>query len=96
MKIGLDIMGGDYAPKATVLGAIAAYELLRPGEQLVLIGDKEQALPFFKEHNFNPDNVEFIHTTEMIGMGEHPTKAITQKPDSSICIGFRMLKERKE
>lgn len=95
MKIGLDIMGGDYAPKATVLGAIAAYELLEPGETLVLIGDKEQALPYFKEQNFNPDNVEFVHTTEVIGMGEHPTKAITQKPDSSICVGFRMLKEGK-
>ena len=95
MKIGLDIMGGDYAPKATVLGAIAAYESLGPEETLVLIGDKEQALPYFKEQNFNPDKVEFIHTTEVIGMGEHPTKAITQKPDSSICVGFRMLKEGK-
>lgn len=93
MKIGLDIMGGDYAPKATVLGAIAAYPSLEPGETLVLIGDKEQALPYFKEQDFNPDRIEFIHTTEVIGMGEHPTKAITQKPDSSICVGFRMLKE---
>ncbi|MBC8053153.1 MAG: phosphate acyltransferase PlsX [Sphingobacteriaceae bacterium] len=95
MKIGLDIMGGDYAPKATVLGAIAAYKSLQPGESLVLIGDKEQALPFFKEQDFDPAKVEFVHTTEVIGMGEHPTKAITQKPDSSICVGFRMLKEGK-
>ncbi|MGV3508745.1 MAG: phosphate acyltransferase PlsX [Sphingobacteriaceae bacterium] len=95
MKIGLDIMGGDFAPQATVLGAIAAYESLKPHQKLVLIGDKEQALPFFKEKSFNPDHVEFVHTTEVIGMGEHPTKAITQKTDSSICVGFRMLKEGK-
>lgn len=93
MKIGLDIMGGDFAPKATVLGAIEAFDALQPHQKLVLIGDKEQALPFFQERNFNPDKLEFVHTTEVIGMGEHPTKAITQKPNSSIGIGFRMLKE---
>jgi glycerol-3-phosphate acyltransferase PlsX len=40
MKIGLDIMGGDYAPKATVLGAIEAYKTLSADQKLVLIGDK--------------------------------------------------------
>ena len=95
MKIGLDIMGGDYAPKATVLGAIDAYKSLDPNQKLVLIGDKEKALPFFEEQNFNPDHFEFVHTTEVIGMGEHPTKAITQKPNSSISLGFRLLKEGK-
>ena len=93
MKIGLDIMGGDYAPKATVLGAIAAYKSLDPSQKLILIGDKELALPIFKEQEFNPDHFEFVHTTEVVGMGEHPTKAITQKPNSSISVGFRMLKE---
>ncbi|WP_207429472.1 phosphate acyltransferase PlsX [Pedobacter sp. SYSU D00535] len=93
MKIGLDIMGGDYAPRATVLGAIEAYKSLDPNQKLVLIGDKEVSLPFFEEQNFNPDHFEFVHTKEAIGMGEHPTKAITQKPNSSISIGFKMLKE---
>ena len=93
MKIGLDIMGGDYAPRATVLGAIAAYKSLDPSQKLILIGDKELALPIFKEQEFNPDHFEFVHTTEVVGMGEHPTKAITQKPNSSISVGFRMLKE---
>jgi len=94
MKIGLDIMGGDFAPKATVLGAIEAYKSLDPNQQMVLIGDKEAALPIFEEQNFNPDLIEFVHTTEVVGMGEHPTKAITQKPNSSISLGFRMLKEK--
>ncbi len=93
MKIGLDIMGGDFAPKATVLGAIAAYKALSAGQQLVLIGDKEQAVSILQENNFSPDHFEFVHTTEVIGMGEHPTKAIVQKPDSSISVGFKMLKE---
>lgn len=93
MKIGLDIMGGDYAPKATVLGAIAAYESLSPGQQLVLIGDREVATNILQENNFNPDHFGFVHTTEVIGMGEHPTKAIAQKPHSSIGVGFQLLKE---
>ena len=85
MKIGLDIMGGDFAPEATVLGAIAAYKAYQADQKLVLIGDKEIAVSILHENNFSPDNFEFVHTTEVIGMGEHPTKAVVQKPDSSIC-----------
>ena len=59
----------------------------------MLIGDKEQITPILNEQNFNPDHFEYIQTTEVIGMGEHPTKAIVQKPNSSISVGFQMLKE---
>ncbi|WP_068405615.1 phosphate acyltransferase PlsX [Pedobacter cryoconitis] len=93
MKIGLDIMGGDYAPKANVLGAIAAHELLAPNEHLVLIGDTQQIKPLLAESGFNPDHFEYVHTEEVIGMGEHPTRAIAQKPNSSISLGFSMLKK---
>lgn len=92
MKIGLDIMGGDFAPEATVLGAIAAYKSLSASQKLVLIGDKEIAAKLLRENDFNPDNFEYVHTTEVIGMGEHPTKAIVQKADSSISVGFQLLK----
>src|ERR1700748_3342276 len=93
MKIGWDIMGGDFAPKATVLGAIAAYKALSDDQKLVLIGDKDIALSILHENNFSPDHFEFVHTTEVIGMGEHPTKAVVQKPDSSISVGFRLLQQ---
>jgi glycerol-3-phosphate acyltransferase PlsX len=95
MKIGLDIMGGDFAPKATVLGAIEAYKALSADQKLVLIGDKEIAVTILQENNVSPDHFEFVHTTEVIGMGEHPTKAIVQKPDSSISVGFQLLKENQ-
>jgi phosphate acyltransferase len=93
MKIGLDIMGGDFAPQATVLGAISAYKALKPDQKLVLIGDKDIALGILAENDFDPANFEYVHTTEVIGMGEHPTKAIVQKSNSSIGIGFKLLKE---
>ena len=93
MKIGLDIMGGDFAPRATVLGAIEAYKTLSAGHRLVLIGDQESAINILHEHNFSPDHFEYVHTTEVIGMGEHPTKAILHKPNSSISVGFKLLKD---
>jgi glycerol-3-phosphate acyltransferase PlsX len=95
MRIGLDIMGGDYAPNSTVLGAIEAKAHLAHHQHLVLIGDKDLITPLLQEQNFNPDHFEYIHTTEVIGMGEHPTKAIVQKPNSSISVGFQLLKEGK-
>lgn len=95
MRIGLDIMGGDYAPKATVLGAAAALPLLKADQKIVLFGDQEQALSILAEQNVSADQFEFVHTTEVIGMGEHATKAITQKPNSSISLGFQHLKENK-
>ncbi|MFZ4100708.1 MAG: phosphate acyltransferase PlsX [Sphingobacterium thalpophilum] len=95
MKIGLDIMGGDFAPKTAVLGALEAQKALSANQKLVLFGDKNQALPFITEAGIEPDVFEFVHTTEMIGMGEHGTKAVLQKPTSSISLGFQHLKEGK-
>jgi len=95
MKIGLDIMGGDYAPKAAVLGAIEARKTLAREHQLVLIGDQPAATALLQENNYSAESFEFVHTTEVIGMGEHPTKAIVQKPNSSISVGFQLLKEGK-
>lgn len=88
-------MGGDHAPKAAVLGAIAAHKHLKAGEQLVLIGNTDLIRPILIQEGFNADHFEFVHTEDVIGMGEHPTKAIIQKPNSSISIGFSLLKEGK-
>lgn len=93
MKIGLDIMGGDFAPKATVLGAIAAQKSLSADQTIVLFGDKDQALPILAEQGVSPDIFEFVHTTEVIGMGEHGTKSVLQKPNSSISLGYHYLKD---
>ncbi|HEY1009797.1 MAG TPA: phosphate acyltransferase PlsX [Daejeonella sp.] len=93
MKIGLDIMGGDFAPKATVLGAIEAQKALLPDQKIVLFGDKDQALPLISQEGVDPEIFDYIHTTEVIGMGEHAAKAVLQKPNSSISLGFQYLKE---
>ena len=60
-----------------------------------MIGDKNLIELGLKTHNANPSDFDIVHTTEVIGMGEHPTKAFSQKPNSSIAVGFSMLKEKQ-
>lgn len=95
MKIGFDVMGGDYAPKEAIAGAVQALKELNQGERIVLIGDKEAALAQVIEHGLTEADFDFVHTTEVIGMSEHPTKAIQQKRNSSISIGFGMLAQKQ-
>ncbi len=93
MRIGLDIMGGDFAPESTTQGAILARKELPSDIELVLIGDQDQIISIMEKNSGNPKDFTIVHTPEVIGMGEHPTKAFTQKPNSSIAHGFGMLKQ---
>lgn len=92
MKIGVDAMGGDFAPQAIVEGVVLAAQLLPANVSVVLIGNQsviEEHLKLFPKVS----SVEIIHADEVIEMGEHPTKALSQKPNSSIGVGFKLLKE---
>ena len=95
MKIGIDIMGGDFAPDATISGAALAYNELPGDVKLVLIGDEAQIRAGLSANGADATKFEIVPTTEVIGMGEHPTKAFNQKPNSSIAVGFQLLKEKK-
>jgi len=93
MKIGIDIMGGDFAPDATVSGAILAYNELPENVRLVLIGDQELIVSHLEKKGADSSNFDIIHASDVISMGEHPTKAFSQKPNSSISIGFQLLRK---
>lgn len=95
MKIGLDVMGGDFAPASTVAGAILCLEQLAEGEEIVLIGDQEAIYAELQKHSVSPEKFTVIHACDVIEMGEHPTKALLKKPQSSISIGFEMLKHKQ-
>ena len=95
MKIGFDILGGDFAPKNCLEGLVMAAKELPADTKLVLIGDSDAAKDYFTKNNVNPDQFEYVHTTEVIEMGEHPTRAFSQKPNSSISLGYKLLKEKK-
>lgn len=95
MKIGFDISGGDFAPGNCLEGVMMAAKELPEGVRLVLIGDSDQAKNYFIEKKVDPSQFDYIHATEVIEMGEHPTKAFSQKPNSSIALGFKLLKEEQ-
>jgi phosphate acyltransferase len=91
MRIGLDVMGGDFAPESIIEGAVDYLQHLSADEKLVLIGDKTSILGKLKEMHVDPSLFEVVHTTQVIEMGDHPAKAFSQKKDSSIAVGYGML-----
>lgn len=91
MKIGLDIMGGDFAPDVNVVGAYQAIPHLPNGARIVMIGDEQKIIQSIKNNGFDASLVDIVHAGEEITMKDHPTRAISQKPDSSIAIGFDLL-----
>ena len=95
MKIGLDIMGGDFAPESTVLGAIQALAELEEDDTLVLIGDEVKIKDILDKEHQSHDAFEFVPTSQVIEMEEHPARAFSRKSDSSIAVGFDMLKSGK-
>ena len=94
IRIGIDIMGGDYAPSATIEGSILALHSQKEVD-LVLIGDEPLILEELKKNKIDPQSFSIVHAPDNIEMGEHPTKALLKKPNSSIDVGFQLLKKGK-
>ena len=95
MKVGLDVMGGDFAPKSTISGAILAQKESPPGGQIVLFGPEDLIRAELTAAGGDPRDFIIEHAPDVIGMGEHPTKALASKPDSTISRGYQQLKEGK-
>ncbi len=85
MRLAVDVMGGDHAPDAILKGCIQAADELAPGDVLVLVGDEPTCRAWLDEAGFAGDKrFEIVHTTEVIGMDEHPVAAVRAKKDSSL------------
>ena len=95
MRIGIDIMGGDFAPQKTVHGAILAQKELPKETEIVLFGNKNDILSELTSHHISEDLFEIVDCTEVIDMGEHAVKAFKQKTNSSIAVGFHYLSTGK-
>ncbi len=95
MRIGFDIMGGDFAPTESIKGLLQVLPELAADETVVLIGPEATIRQELQAQGADDSRFAIIHAPEVIEMGEHPTKALTQKPHSSISIGFHLLKEGK-
>lgn len=94
MIILVDAMGGDNAPHEIVNGCIDAVTE-QDGFDIMLIGDKEKIAGILKERNCENKRIKITHTTEVITNNDSPTKAIKHKKDSSMAVGFKLIKENK-
>lgn len=93
MRIVVDAMGGDLAPKAPVHGAILYDRETQGRDQLILIGDQAVIEKELESHILAPKNIKVVHASEVIGMHEQPATAVRQKKDSSMVKGLRMVRD---
>lgn len=95
LRIGIDAMGGDYAPEVVVEGAIMALKRIKEDSRIVLFGDEERIKQLLKKHKCTSDKIEIVPTTQVVEMGDHPARAFVSKRDSSMVVGFNYLAEGK-
>ena len=92
IKVAVDAMGGDYAPSQMVAGAIAAANL-RKDIQVVLVGRKEDLEKELSGKDYPHDRIQIAHASEVIATEEPPVNAIRKKKDSSIVVGMNLVKK---
>jgi len=95
MNIGLDMMGGDFAPLEAIKGLQLYLQTHPKSASLFLFGDEKQLKDLVSEYKLPTDQCKIVPTTEVIGMHEHPTKALKEKQKSSIAVGFFYLASGK-
>jgi glycerol-3-phosphate acyltransferase PlsX len=91
MRIGIDTMGGDYAPGSTIGGAILARESMPGNVDIALVGDQEIIKRYAGEQQLDLSGISIIHTKDHVGMNDHPLKAFKEKPDSGLFLGQKLL-----
>ncbi len=95
MKILIDAFGGDHSPNEIIAGTIDALNV-KSGFTAVLVGKSEIIEEQLKNYEYDSKRVEIINADEVITCEEEPTIAIRRKPNSSICVAFKELKENPE
>ncbi len=95
MNIALDMMGGDFAPLEAVKGLQLYFSNNKNSITILCIGDDAQLKQLITEYGLYSENIRIIHASEVIDYHESPTRALREKPDSSIAIGFQLLASGK-
>lgn len=93
MKIAVDAMGGDHAPREVVRGAIQAAR--EYGLSLVLVGQEDRVRAELQAADSAGADIEVVHASEVVEMGEIPVLALRKKRDSSIRVGLHLVREGK-
>ena len=94
MRIVVDGMGGDNAPKAVVEGVVKATEEFKDVE-FFITGPEELIKEELQKCNYGGDKIKVVNTTEVITNNEHPVMAIRKKKDSSICKALNLVKDKE-
>jgi len=92
MRIVLDAMGGDYAPEVAVEGAVRAGRDLDDVE-ILLVGRPEAIQPELDKYDTTDLRLPIIPASQVVEMDEHPATAVRAKPDSSMVVGMKLVKE---
>ena len=93
IRVGLDTMGGDFAPEVAIKGAIMALDAIGTNCRITLFGDESRIRDILEEEHCDSTKFDIVATTQVIEMVDHPVRAFQQKSDSSIVVGFRHLAE---
>jgi glycerol-3-phosphate acyltransferase PlsX len=93
MRIAVDAMGGDNAPKIEVAGAVAAAR--EYAISITLVGDSELLAAELSQHNVQGLDISIHHASEVVGMHDSASDAIRKKKDSSIRVAFELVKSGK-
>jgi len=94
MKIAVDAMGGDFAPKSIVSGAIGAARIAKDRFEIVLVGDSEKIQHEMEKHfRTNELPISIVHASQQVEMDDIPAIALKRKKDSSIAIAMQLHKE---
>ena len=93
MTIILDAMGSDNYPIPEILGAIEASKII--SEKIILVGDKQLLEQKMKELSVNIDTFSIVHAPEIVEMWEKPVESAKKKPNNSMAVGIRLVKEKK-
>lgn len=96
MRIAVDAMGGDFAPREIVKGAVQASRKLSHDLEIILVGDESAIKAELAANNACvSDRLRIVHTTQVIGMSEPPVQAVRTKRDSSIYRGMELVKNNQ-
>lgn len=91
MQIALDAMGGDHAPEMPVAGAVAAARAY--GVAVALVGQTAAIAAELAKHDTAGLSLPIVEAPDQIAMDEHPANAVRRKPNASINVALRQVKE---
>lgn len=92
VRVVVDAMGGDNAPAEIVKGAVEAV-VSRPDIKVIFTGRQEEIERELQKYTWPKEQIEIVHTSEVIETAEPPVNAIRKKKDSSIVVGMNLVKK---